>query len=209
MKNSKLLKLILLMSLTLLMACGSDDDDDGNTTVILNDTPQFQREEGPVATQPDVRTNVIVNNTVKVVNRNWVVEDDDLVVDCDVQDADPNVIHQQVIYVAPNCSAIQNAEAGDDQILDRTEVETLTGAPVATLETREGPTFTVNDRVPLSQLPGSSEDFVFVVYSQDNQGINIPIVCMPFQVQVVENTTPTPEPQPQPEGDGQTEETNP
>lgn len=207
MKNSKILNLLVLLSLTLLMACGSDDDD-GDTTVILNDTPQFQREEGPVSTQPDVRTNVVVNNTVKVVNRNWVVEEDDLVVDCDVQEAQPDVIHQQVIYVAPNCSAVQNAEAGDDQILDRTEVESQIGTPVASLETREGPTFTVNDRVPLSQLPAQAEDFVFVVYSQDNQGINIPIVCMPFQVQIVENdSSETAQPDPETENSEDTEGT--
>lgn len=197
MSAQKMLHLLLLGSLSLLLACGSDDDD-GDTTIIVNEPPQLQREEGPVTTAPDVRTNVIVNNTVRVTNRNWVVEDDDLVVDCDVQDADPEVVHQQIIYVAPNCSAIQNAEAGDDEVVDRAEVEATIGAPVATLEAREGPSFTVNDRVPLSQLPESAEDFVFVVYSGDQtQGISIPIVCMPFQVQIVNDSEPTPTPSPQ------------
>lgn len=186
MKILKFLNLLLLMSLTLIIACGSDDDD-GDTTVILSDTPQFQREEGPVTTRPDVRVNVKVNNQVKVIERDFVVDDDDLVVGCEVEDAEPQVIHQQIIYVAPNCSAIQNVEAGEDEVIDRSEVETQVGAPIATLEAREGPTFTVNDRVPLSQLPQQAEDFVFVVYSQDVEGVNIPIVCMPFQVQIVDS----------------------
>jgi hypothetical protein len=172
------------MSLTLLIACGADDDD-GDTTIIVNDTPQLQREEGPVSTSPDVRVNVKVNNRVKIINRAIKVDKDDLVVDCDVEDAEP-VVHQQVIYVAPNCSAIQNADVNNNDVVDRNEVETQLGTPIATLEEQEGDNFNVNQRVPLSQLPATAEKFVFVIYGDENQGINIPIVCMPFQVQIVE-----------------------
>ncbi len=185
--KSKTLSLLLASALAILVGCGADDDD--STSVVINEeNPEQQREEGPVDTSQPIRINQSVNNTIKITDTNRIiVDDDDLIFDCGVEDAEP-VVHQQFIYVAPNCSAIQNVDVNNNGLIERVEVEQTVGRPVVALEQQQGPDYTINQSIPVSQLPTQVEDFIFVVYGDQTGGVNIPIVCMNFQVAINETT---------------------
>lgn len=187
--TSQMFSFLLASGLAVLVGCGADDDD--STSVIINDgSPQQQREEGPVATTQPIRINQTVNNRIKVTDTNRIkVEDDELVFDCGVEDAEP-VVHQQIIYVAPNCSAIQDADINENGLIEREEVEQKVGRPVVTLEEQQGPVYTVNQNIPVAQLPPQEEKFIFVIYGNQT-GVNIPVVCMNFQVAINETNGDT------------------
>lgn len=111
--------------------------------------------------------------------------DDTLVFDCTVEEAGP-VVHQQFIYVAPSCEAIQNIAVDVDGVIEQQEVESVVGQPLVRLSEQEADNYTLNERIPLSSLPSQAEDFIFVVYGDQEQGVNVPIVCMSLQVDTVE-----------------------
>ncbi len=185
--KSKTLSLLLAASIATLVGCGADDDD--STSVVINDgapEQQQQREEGPVPTSQPIRINQSINNEVKITETNRIkVEEDELIFECGVEDAEP-VVHQQFIYVAPNCNAIQDVDINANGLIEREEVEQAVGQPVITLEEQQGPVYTVNQSIPVSELPQQAEDFIFVVYGDETGGVNIPIVCMNFQVVINE-----------------------
>jgi hypothetical protein len=178
----KLAKKLLYLSLLLvLIACGSDDDSDTNIT-IAQPEEDVQREEG----QAPVGQTVIINRfdpAIKVNNKNIVVDDDTNVatVRFEVQDAAP-VTHQHNVYVSNSCDVIINNDANNDSIIDLQEVEQAVGTPVVTLNEAQGSNYLFTSQMQLSQLPPVDENFILVLYGA--QGVNIPVACFPFIINI-------------------------
>lgn len=179
----------MVASLVTVAACG-DGDDDGDTNITFAPGPEQQREEGPVSTSPSVVVNNQINNRVKIINKNYQVQNNNLIIKYKVVNADP-VIHQQNVYVSVNCNQIINADINNDQIVDQAEVEQTVGAPVATLTETEGTEYEQTQSIPLDQLPADQEKFIFVVYGAD-EGVTVPVACNSFSVeqQNVNNAPP-------------------
>lgn len=206
--KSKLLMTMMITGLVIATGCGSDDDDDGSTVVLIPENQQ--REEGPVRTGPSVVINRQINNTVRVINKNLIVQQNNLVINYEVVNLAP-VIHQQYVYAAPSCETASKNDVNLDGIIDQVEFEAIAGSPVLTLPEVEGETIQTQQEIPVSSLPADQEDFIFVVYGAE-EGVTIPVVCNSFnvnQVNVTETPEPTPEPTPTPSPAPQPEEPAP
>lgn len=198
--NSNLLRMLLIGSMVLAVSCGSDDDD-GDTNISIVPEQQ-EREEGPVNSGPSVVVNNRVDNDVKIIDKDFMIDRSNLVLKYKVVNADP-VIHQQNIYVAVDCSQVINSDINADGMIEQTEVEQSVGTPVASLQEAQGTQYQQTQSVPVSELPPEEEDFVFVVYGAE-EGVTVPVACNSFKVQQQNTTTnnqPQPEPQPQPQPD--------
>lgn len=184
--TSKILRALIIASTLIVAGCGSDDDDD--STVIFVPENQ-QREEGPVATGPDIIINNRIDNDVKVINKNIRVENNDLIIRYLVINLDP-VVHQQYIYASVNCSAAANNDINGDGVVDQVEFEEAVGQPVAILNEAQGTTLQTQQQFPVTELPPEEENFAFVVYGAE-EGVTVPVICNSFNVNKLSSSDTT------------------
>ncbi|HXH75600.1 MAG TPA: hypothetical protein VNJ08_11575 [Bacteriovoracaceae bacterium] len=189
--SSKTLRLLLVVGMVTIGACGDDGDGD-DTTVILSPDNDVEREEAGTA-QPSVVVNNKIDNDVKVVDRTKIVNNNDVDIDNDQLDLDwdcvsvdevehPQYIHVNVINinVEVRCPSVEIDDVNSDGVIDQAEAEAVVGPRRIALDSNPqsqevedfpvGSSYTYNEEIPLTKLqqfvaPG--QNVAVLIYGAD------------------------------------------
>lgn len=131
-RNSKILRLLLVASLAAVVACGSDDDDSTNVVVQVPDEEQREEAQGSYATPPMIVINNNIENNVKAVSK-VEIEENEVVMRVECDDAAPNVIHKQYIHTGTTCPTAADDRNGDGYV-DYVEAQQTAGPVLISLD---------------------------------------------------------------------------